>query len=158
MEPQSPELKEAESANDKLREIIEPLQILLNERGILEKDSALSLDERYHDIKSAFFGFGEFSFWGGLEEEGLYPISDGETAVIKNLRIPKELRKKGLGSQIVGIWEEKLSKKGVKYFAATNIKDKSALEFWTKLGYRVPQSQAHKEIPYVVVKEIPKLL
>ena len=130
-------------------------EIIRNEDKISEKEKGLSLDSNYLDIQSPYFQSGRFSFWAGLNKDPFTESSrNGYSAVIKNLRIPQELRNQGLGKKIVEAWEDSLKNHGVDIFAATNIKDQPAIEFWKKLGYQIPKSETYKKVPYYMVKKI----
>jgi len=157
METGGTELKGDETINDKLRAVLPPLQTLIDQSEIPEEDGKrLDLDEKSHEINSVYSGFGRFSFKACIEPEGFYAELPRElTAVIKNIRIPSKLRGHGLGPKIVGAWEEGLSQQGIGIFAATNIKDKLAVDFWRKLGYQIPQGESHKPIPYCMYKTLP---
>lgn len=148
MEPNSEVKQKPSPLEAKLEKAATPLQAIINEPLIIDPKDPLNI---HAGVNSG----GRFSFWAGLEPLGFHAELPSEpTAVIKNLRVPETLRGQGLGSRIVKVWEDELSKEGINIFAATNIKDSAAIEFWKKLGYQIPKSEFQKNIPYYMYKVV----
>lgn len=136
------------AAKEKLEELTsrEPL--------ISEEDRGFKVDRL--DLKSKFFQSGRFAFWGGLIKPQTFPalVEEKEYAgIIKNLRIPEPLRRRGLGGKIIEVWETTLSANGLSSFIITNINE-SALGFWKNLGYFIPEEEKSKPVPYYMAKRV----
>ncbi len=135
-------------AQEKIRTIVG------NQPQISKEDTGFRVDR--FDLTSTYFQSGAFALWAGILRPQTFPSLMGEefAGVIKNLRIPENLRRSGLGKQIVQTWESTLSAHGIKSFLATNIKDEEAIQFWRKQGYDVPEDEKYKKNPYYMVKKI----
>ena len=124
---------------------------------IRSEEAVLKVNSHYPDIQSTYFQSGKFSFWGGLVGKFSFPnlqTQQENVPVIKNLRIPSEVRGGRIGSAIVKTWEESMEKAGFKDFAITNLSSPEAILFWQKNGYEVPETEKHKKIPYYMYKKL----
>ena len=124
---------------------------------IQSEETILRVNSHYPDIQSTYFQSGKFSFWGGLVGKLSFPglqTRQENVPVIKNLRIPSEVRGEGVGSAIVKVWEESMEKAGFKDFAITNLSNPEAIMFWQKNGYEIPETEKHKKIPYYMSKRL----
>lgn len=151
--------KEQERKASILERVVPAMQTIVDTYPEISRDEAvMHVDPAYSHLESAKFQTGSFAFWGGLSDTATFddPELSGtspDVGLIQNIRLPKELRGKGVGSAIVDQWEQSLGEQGVINFAVTNIKDTQAKDFWTKRGYKVPQKYAWgNTMPYCMVK------
>jgi len=132
----------------------EKIQAIVSTQPLISKEDADFRIDRL-DLTSTYFQSGAFALWAGILRPQTFPSLMGEqfAGVIKNLRIPKDLRGSGIGKQIVQAWESTLSAHGIKSFLATNIKDEEAIQFWRRQGYGIPEDEGYKKIPYYMMKK-----
>lgn len=122
--------------------------------NILEKEMGFLGYERpdLENISEAYQGDSSSHFWIALDEGevvgtiGLLGKSD-ELAYIKRLAVKKELRKKGLGGQLLNILLQFAKKHGYKkVFAGTVKENQNAIHFYQKNGFELS-----KQIPEGII-------
>ncbi len=139
----------------KLEPVLAAFTTLLQRYPQLQSNEAqLRIDVAHLDLISKSFQFGNFSFWGGILPVGLYDsrLPVAPAAAIKNIRIPKDLRRQGLGSEVVKTWEDTLTQQGIKTFLALNL-TKESMKFWQEMGYEpLSEEGSGKPVPYAMYR------
>lgn len=133
------------------------IQNLLQGHEIKPEEAILKVDNLHLDIESARPQFGSFSFWGGLVGKHTFPELQTQKKyipVIKNLKLPDKVRKKGLGSAIVKTWEKSMENAGFDNLVVTNLSSPKAIVFWQNLSYKIPEAEKHKKTPYYMYKNL----
>ncbi|MBM3205304.1 hypothetical protein FJZ41_00430 [Candidatus Shapirobacteria bacterium] len=156
---------EKEALRDILKEVASEIQKVVDKiPNISPDEKKIKVDENYPEVQSQMSTTGYFGFWGGLVEKN-HPVFSQSVniertlPIIKNLKIPTQIRNQGFGSKIVETWEKTFQKYGINVFAVTNIRsyyqddqEKRAIDFWKKQGYIIPESEKRKDWPYYMIK------
>jgi len=138
--------QELEGHIDKARRIVVAMNVLR-----LPVRSTFVADDLRADIRDSHQDYGRFRFWGSIEKKFPYLGLQNNTAIIKDIKLPEELRERGLGKKLVSKWEEAALNQGIHNFVITNPRAES-VGFWEKMGYAIPNEQRQRAVPYCMFK------